>query len=784
MASLNRPREPEPAAVLSSSPAFATPVAPTRPLRTAPIAAPAALKPTVLPVLLPPATLRPLAFRVFTKKHNLTLGSSALAALATFVGRHCGSGWREQGLAERVLEEVARAWKKGGGQVIVDAEGPLLKSILKTLEGCMSGGRVVQAKQPPALGRDASFKFGQPEKQDSFGMSELNVADDDDDDDDQDFKGSRDPRDWIKVVSAFEQPKMVYNVTKKHFDRSTARPSLFPPPSHKTDLFRQRYHIIHQRLLRNDAFQTPSFAGNRSSSLHRTASISTTSTNKITPVANLLGRSGSDHLLLGLLAVSPTGTLVLSDLSGSISLDLSHARPIPEDGAWFAPGMIVLVDGTYEEDYSNPQAGSAGALGATGGIGGTIGGKFIGFSVGHPPPERRSHTLGTPDAAASSTSDAGASMGPAFGWTDFLGLGSERATGARMRRIESRLLGPDAPAHKQTKIAIAADVCLDNPATFSALRALLGTYDALPPDEYPLAVVLMGNFVANAAMAGVPGQGSIEYKEHFNALAAVLGEFPRLVARTTLVFVPGDNDGWASAAAAGAAAPLPRLPVPDMFTSRVRRVVADANRDFGGSGGAAAVGGGPGRRREGEAIWTSNPARLTWFGVLGEMVLFRDDVTGRLRRTGIRNSREATVASVMPSSPPPPPPSMDMDTTTTTPAPPPAAQPAADPHTHTARALTRTLLDQSHLSPFALPTRPVHWDHAHALGLYPLPSAVVVADTGAPAFALRYAGVAVLNPGGLSVGRGGGGGGAGGKGGRARWVEYCVRGGGGAVREA
>lgn len=122
-----------------------------------------------------------------------------------------------------MLEEVARAWKRGGGQVIVDGDGPLLKSILKTLEGCMSGGRVVQVKNPSSLSRDTSFNFGDGsgangrppllEKQDSLGMGNLNVADDDEDD------GSKDPRDWIKVIGGFDQPKMVYNITKKHFER-------------------------------------------------------------------------------------------------------------------------------------------------------------------------------------------------------------------------------------------------------------------------------------------------------------------------------------------------------------------------------------------------------------------------------------------------------------------------------------------------------------------------------------------------------------------------------------
>ncbi|KAI6859548.1 hypothetical protein KC318_g21548, partial [Hortaea werneckii] len=135
MASLQRPVD---NAAPSSSPAFGTPLHPLPPTQRAPPPPPPAFKapavPTILPILLPPPTLRPLAFRTFTKKHNLTLNSSALQALATFIGRHCGSGWREEGTGERVLEEVAKLWKAESGGVIVE-DGTKLKGILKTLEG-------------------------------------------------------------------------------------------------------------------------------------------------------------------------------------------------------------------------------------------------------------------------------------------------------------------------------------------------------------------------------------------------------------------------------------------------------------------------------------------------------------------------------------------------------------------------------------------------------------------------------------------------------------------------
>jgi DNA polymerase epsilon subunit 2 len=228
MATSRRPEKPSaiPANLIpSSSPAFGTPVHPINPRRVAPIRAPPLLKPppksTVLPILLPPATLRPLAFRTFTKKHNLTLTSSALQALATFVGRHCGSGWREEGLAEKVLEEVAKSWKKCGGQVIVEGENETLNGILKTLEGSMVGGRVVQGSN---LSRHSSFNFG-PETDGpmtrpgldhntSFGISRLEVADHDEEE-----ELLKDPREWVKVIGAFDQPKMIYNITQKHFDK-------------------------------------------------------------------------------------------------------------------------------------------------------------------------------------------------------------------------------------------------------------------------------------------------------------------------------------------------------------------------------------------------------------------------------------------------------------------------------------------------------------------------------------------------------------------------------------
>jgi DNA polymerase epsilon subunit 2 len=68
---------------------------------------------TFLPVEIELSHFRPVAFRVFTKKHNLTLKSDALAVLAEYIGRKCGSEWRVAG--EPILDEIARAWARAEG---------------------------------------------------------------------------------------------------------------------------------------------------------------------------------------------------------------------------------------------------------------------------------------------------------------------------------------------------------------------------------------------------------------------------------------------------------------------------------------------------------------------------------------------------------------------------------------------------------------------------------------------------------------------------------------------
>ena len=490
---------------------------------------------------------------------------------------------------------------------------------------------------------------------------------------------------------------------------------------------------MHQRLLRNEPFQTPSVVRSKSSIEQGW---------KVTSIANLRGRNGTTHLLLGLLNVAPTGTLAISDSSGTIQIELSQAAAIDEVETWLCPGMIVLVDGLYEEDYNQ----SGGSLGNVGGVGGTIGGRFLGFSVGAPRCETRATTLGLSDDLTSHTAIG------AFGWVDFLGLGSERATGTRMRRLEQQSLNRQTHELDPTdqKIVIVGEVHLDKPETLQALRSLLVYYTS--SQAVPSAFVFFGSFVSQAALSsfGSNATSSITYKEHFDGFAALLSDFSQLLCNCTFILVPGDNDPWQSAISTGAAVPLPRKGVPEMFTSRVRRAFAAANAN-------RAV---KDNKPPGEVICTSNPSRLTLFGPCLEMVLFRDDITSRLRRSSIglkkqhHNQEQQNNDSQAPMAAGPSNDNamqidqqQDDEPSSAPQAEPNSISPKVDSAQQAARRLTKTILDQGYLSPFPLSIRPVHWAYSQALSLYPLPSSLVLCDAEAEPFGLVYQGCSVMNPG-------------------------------------
>ena len=712
---------------------------------------------SVLPIKLPPATLRPLAFRVFTKKHDLTLTSSALASLAQTVGKYCGSEWREKGLAEKVLDEAARAWRGVHAAVIVDGDADDFQSILKDLEECILNGQISNLDNGHGL---ASVNLAHRERQqpDNVEGSALrpqlsNPGDQGSGISADEAQLSLDPRHWLAVVDAFAQPRWLYDASKGHFNKVSKKRSALPDPTTKTDLYCEQYDLVHQRLLKTQSFRTakPVHSHNMFSN-DGVASLTTRGSYKLTPITNLLGRGGSKHILLGLLVLSPTGSLVLSDLSGSVLLDLTRARPIPADGAWFGPGMHVVVEGIYMEEGSNA------ALTAREGVGGTIGGKFLGLSVGGPPCERRDHTLGIDHASDSLGSRSGGSGG-AFGWVDFTGSGSEKTVGARMRKQEKALANLWSSKGHRAKIVIMGDLELENPRVLQALRKILGKYSQTPAASIPMAFVLAGNFAPRAAMAGAEAKSKAAYEELFDSLASILSEFPVVLRATKFIFVPGDKDPWVSAFSGGAATLLPRKAIPQLFTASIRKAFTLANTEVEAT---------PEIAMNGDAIWTTNPSRITFLGPVHEIVVFRDDLSSRVRRNSIQYAAEGRDRGSEGSSPDDTA-GKDAELALANQGTPTAQSVGAKvdlPVDLTAaRKIVKTLLDQGHLSPFPMQKRPVLWEAAGSLRLYPLPTALILIDPEVSPFSVTYEGCHVMNPGKLILE---------GRKNLAKWIEYDV----------
>ena len=490
-------------------------------------------------------------------------------------------------------------------------------------------------------------------------------------------------------------------------------------------------------------------------------------TYKLTQISALLGRSGTAHNLLGYLSITPTGSLSISDPSGAVILDIMHCR----EGtlkAIYTAGMIVVVQGVYEEAGLEGFEGGGGSdtLGADSGVGGMIGGRFLANEMSQPSTERRAVSLGIQadlqrgegdkNCVAASTDLAAGG----FGYFDFTGLGSHRLQGDRMNATSRRILSSASPL--RNRIVILGECNLDDSLTLSAIRKILTAYATSPDSQseealipiIPIAFILTGNFTRYPVLAaeggasgtGAGSGGSIEYKEAFDTLSAMLADYPLLLAHSTFMFVPGDNDAWDSSHSAGASTVLPRKGIPDLFTSRLKRTFTSANSEVHRTDGATS------RRKRGAPCWLSNPCRVGLFGPSQELVIFRDDVSPRLRRHGLRmnmadlneENPDAAMADDDPSS----------TLTPTDEHPPLSEQHLTHPLESSHRLLLTSLLSQSTLSPFPPTIRPVLWDRISSLSLYPLPSILVLVDPHCQPFVDRFDGCLCINPGPV-LGKGG-----------------------------
>lgn len=679
----------------------------------------------VLPASIQPQLLRPLAYRILTKKFGLNIKSDGLVALAAYIGTVFGLYWRQNSETTKFLEQFAIIWREQGRGLFVDElnvsqvineikerekieqdqnvekrnnlhKANNLDAFLKrpnsptdTEITTLSQGSATSVVNPDSHS-PMMLEEGSPINSDSEPISEHERANGISNVDQQ-----LDWLDYFKVIDAFNQQTFTYDHTKRQYIYvprpkeveknmlSIAKLKL-PNVESKVSLFTTRYHIIKDKVLRNEKFQNNDIFNPLSSIIemgkHMNESdvspLNSASYMKITQIKNLLGHDGKNFLLLGLLDQNSKGNWSLEDPSGSIELHLQQA--IPTKGTYYVPGCIVLVEGIYY----------------------TASNTFVVSSITHPPGEKREDTI------------------EAIGNLDLLGAynpSNENYVARLDKDLKIRLHYLEQELSDNKFVILGGDIYLDEMTTMDGLKK---TFDKLTTDP-PVAIVFNGSFVSvpvHPSLNSKNVSATVSYKNNFDALATLLSNYENLINDTHMIFIPGPNDPWTSMVGLGTTTMWPQKIIPSSFTQKMSRICRKVH-------------------------WGSNPLRIAYLSQ--EIVLTRDDLANRFKRYNIvfptveeeKYLENAELQEQYSRNP-------DVSVGQLI-----AFKNNLPVSVLESRKLVKTLLDQQHLSPFSSRIRPTVWDLDFTLQLSPLPSSIMLCDTSAPAFDVTYNGCKTINPG-------------------------------------
>ncbi|KAH3683727.1 hypothetical protein WICPIJ_005288 [Wickerhamomyces pijperi] len=456
-------------------------------------------KPVVLPIQIQPANLRPFAFRIFSKKHALNIKTDALEVLSNFIGLRYGSEWRGV-QAQMFMEEIAKLWKSQERGMFLTGEG--VKDVIEELQSLerktIASNRKANAgrNDPRGKGIDSLIrgKENSPENNELGPEEAPQLSTDEDGEDEQVEQTSAiNWKDHFEIVSTHDQERFSYDPVAKRFVHVRDNEEATEATANSEDLinlFLQRYHIVKDRVLRNENFQISNPLASFSAG---DSSFDGQQSRQITLIKNLIGRNNQRFFLFGMLVIKQ-GELCLEDASDSIILKFPQ-KPQLED-CYFTEGSFVLVEGVFD--------------------------RGVFFCVGiHPPfAERRITTI------------------EAIHNFDFLNpQGNFRIDiklKQNLRSLEQQL------NHKIIFMGI--NCFLDQPRTFDGLRKFFTELvDSSSYEDLPIAIVFQGSFTSTS-------KHSTEYKALFNQLAALLEGFPAITNNVHLIFIPGPNDLWNTSA--------------------------------------------------------------------------------------------------------------------------------------------------------------------------------------------------------------------------------------------
>lgn len=672
----------------------------------------------VLPAKIQPKHLRPLAYRILSKKYGLIIKSDGLNELADVIGKRFGTDWKKNSETTEFLNELAILWKqKFTNNLFVDSIGVQRILIEINEKNCYDvsinsnntniTNEPINADLDEIIDPNTTMEHNIDQTNDSISVATSGM----------------DWEDYFKIINSNELKKFIYNKEKRQFTKVVNKPtpkqnrtttSIFklPTVNHKTDLISNRYYLIRDRLLRNESLQNNDTYNPLTSMINLKNDIENNNldTSKpsnymnITQIKNLLGNDRQNFLLLGMLYKNHLGNWALEDPSGTIEIDIQQTEAT--DSLYYVPGCLVLVEGIYF----------------------TIGNKFHCTSMTHPPGENRIKTM------------------DAIGNLDFLEIYS-KSTNSQLARLNNdfllRLHYLENELLTNRILFLGGALNLNNDDTIRGLQKIFQKLSNLHPSELPIMIVFNGPFAIFPLFPAYPNEAAQLYKTGFDNLAELLQEYQPFLENTKLVFIPGNLDPTSS------------------------QIYKSFNDSFTPDGSLNPTYTKKLRRLNKNIIWATNPTRLAYLS--HEIVILNDELADRFKRYNIEfplkerqlleerelrkhtqkmgkitiNENETESDQVDEQS------DSDLDEKNDDNIYIKYQNEVNHGNSELNQSIKyiKTILDQGHLSPFLPDIRPVTWDLDHALTLYPIPSTLIVCDSTAPLIDMTYNGCKVINTG-------------------------------------
>eukprot|EP00026_Physarum_polycephalum_P006927 Phypoly_transcript_06980.p1 GENE.Phypoly_transcript_06980~~Phypoly_transcript_06980.p1 ORF type:complete len:527 (+),score=94.26 Phypoly_transcript_06980:91-1671(+) len=229
----------------------------------------------------------------------------------------------------------------------------------------------------------------------------------------------------LKVINAFDVPHLRYNPHRRIFIPDEQKRPLHGDATAKADVFRERFTLIHQRLLLNPHFTAP---------ILPTGEAQSHEYYQLTPIESLIGSQGR-KCVLGMITQLKEGQYYLEDLRSNVRLDLSNATQ--PSGGMCCENSIVVAEGEL------------------------IGDVF------------RVDVLGLPPAELAETSKQAHGTG-----VDFFGAAPHPSLVADLKKYETTA--------EDNLIVFVSDVWLDMPSVMEKLKTLFEGYKPMPPTAFVL----------------------------------------------------------------------------------------------------------------------------------------------------------------------------------------------------------------------------------------------------------------------------------------------------------